>query len=553
MNRTFQLLLFHSFASDSNTPQERGMADPFQTALAQFKGKAAPIAPAEKLANPAPRQATDEAATRRLVSAANEVRERRQTQGWVGRRSKEGKRVIALLFLIIDSLPHEKVWRDWMECRDSGFERSANSRTSSDSEPILIKDDVSDGERPVSDGERPVEDSMDAAAPDANGGKVEDRAPTSTQAEGYGLLTKFEVRVWIHAKYPSKVKSEWVRERLLPNSHNPKWGSIQITMAMIDLVNAALKDPDVGQLVFVSESCIPLRPLPEVGFELWRGGDKNLSWVDYKLAPTNGYDAEQKWGRMSASVPKAAITKSDQWVSLSRQHAEDISRLTNLVNLTRYMSEVVASDEMYFATALSLLGEIGTERVAPRKLTWCDWSISAKNPSLFTEFDPRGAVLATALKDGCLFGRKWAADSLTLDEWQAWKRDRLSDFFTRLAAMEPELRETALGSVDAGEPPPVVLEQPVVVDPNAVRLPKGRLDLVPRLDEALETPRGGKRPRSVNGLYPRSFTTHSTSKDDVHYRCPRHYWRCLRLRGPHIIQRCRSLKHRQVIHSAQDG
>lgn len=46
------------------------------------------------------------------------------------------------------------------------------------------------------------------------------------------------MRVWIHAKYPERVKSSWVKERLVKSFHLlPDWGSLDLTRVMLGLLD----------------------------------------------------------------------------------------------------------------------------------------------------------------------------------------------------------------------------------------------------------------------------------------------------------------------------
>jgi hypothetical protein len=73
---------------------------------------------------------------------------------------------LALLFIIIDDLPHELIWRLWL----------------------------------------------------------------------HQTLSKTTVRIFIHAKYPDRIHSPWVRSHLVNFHYFPEWGSIEITKVMIDLL-----------------------------------------------------------------------------------------------------------------------------------------------------------------------------------------------------------------------------------------------------------------------------------------------------------------------------
>jgi Core-2/I-Branching enzyme len=371
--------------------------DAFTAALSKLKAAKAPTTyvgsrfaadPSGSASSPPVKVTQEDHQRKRLLDAAAAIRADREAVGRPSRRGKGGKRVLAVLLVIIDALPHEALWREWMQsCSDDS---------------TAEKDRV-------------------------------------------------EVRFWIHAKYPSQVQSEWVQERLLPNSHRPKWGSIEITLAMIDLAKAAVADPEVGRLLYASETCIPLAPLQEAAFELWR---TEQSWVNYSMTPTNGYDTIQKWGKMSMAVPKERISKADQWCCLTRTHVEDVLRLPEQAHerLWRLMESVTASDEMYIATALCILGELKVlgdsgERVAKRRVTWCDWSVSAKNPTAYSSFDPSSTVLQQAVAQGCLFARKWAAGTIDTAAWQSWQAARLQAFTERLDTMDSSEKAAAFQQI----------------------------------------------------------------------------------------------------------
>lgn len=75
---------------------------------------------------------------------------------------------LGLLFIVIDDLPHELIWRKWLELA------SEKSRS--------------------------------------------------------------KVQIWIHAKYPDRVSSDWTRSHLVDYSFCPNWGSVEITKAMVEIV-----------------------------------------------------------------------------------------------------------------------------------------------------------------------------------------------------------------------------------------------------------------------------------------------------------------------------
>ena len=326
------------------------------------------------------------------------------------------------------------------------------------------------------------------------------------------------VSVLCHAKYPDRVKSDWLKQRLLIDkersanaggsgagagagvdskvhylTRRPEWGSVEITRAMIDLVEEGLligetdknvdegaksdsksdatlasarrfistpahEDstaplPPVDQFIFVSETCLPVATLAEVQNTLFGSGADNSStanassWLKARNSPNNGYARQQQWDRMNRAIPTENIWKADQWILLIREHADAVARAgrgkpssdasntsnCNRVELWECFKRTRASDELYFPTVLSLLNIIGDQKrdgnennnhadlgdnVANRRITYCDWSMSARNPASFNVLlEGRKAefpeVVRKAREEGCLFARKFIAGDIS--------------------------------------------------------------------------------------------------------------------------------------------
>lgn len=70
--------------------------------------------------------------------------------------------------------------------------------------------------------------------------------------------------------------------------------------------------------------------------------------------------------------------------------------------------KVSVTDEMYIPSVLSLLGLINTRRsaceIVKRRVTFCDWSMSARNPETFDHIPTD--LFQQAREEGCFFFRK---------------------------------------------------------------------------------------------------------------------------------------------------
>lgn len=260
-------------------------------------------------------------------------------------KSKEAKH-IALLAITIDDLPYEHIWKSWLQ----------------------------------------------------------------TISPSDGKKDEYFVSLVCHAKFPDQMKSEWLRQRLLVqkprlgrgNSYldpefltrKPEWGSIEITRAMLDLLEDAAKIgnenqkdmrfatsrylarrpavsdeedleeiiPPVDQFLFISETCLPVCTAQEV-FEKVK--DTTVSWVNARHrkdegTPKNKYEDDQFAG-ISRRIPGQFRWKADQWVLLSRNHASQIlgmdrPHINVRHQLWQNFRNINASDEMYFPTTLAILG-----------------------------------------------------------------------------------------------------------------------------------------------------------------------------------------------------
>jgi hypothetical protein len=219
-----------------------------------------------------------------------------------------------------------------------------------------------------------------------------------------------------HAKYPKKVQSKWLRQRLLVHppklgrgnsfldpeflSYTPNWGSVDITHAMLDVLQNAMrighdnekdmrfaasrylvrrptipldateeemkdfdKIPPVDQFLYVSETCIPVMTAQEVFDKVQ---DTTVSWVNARHrkdegTPQNAYENDQFAG-INRRIPGQFRWKADQWVLLCRDHASQIVDMDHPHNfppkhqLWQSFRDINASDEMYFPTCLAVLG-----------------------------------------------------------------------------------------------------------------------------------------------------------------------------------------------------
>lgn len=185
----------------------------------------------------------------------------------------------------------------------------------------------------------------------------------------------------------------------------------------------------------------------------------NKSWINARNTPNNGYARQLQWDAIDESIPRHQIWKADQWIVLTRHHAWPIVSLIDeavqsvqnsqshgnrgggggrmmQIALWQCFKRVKASDEMYFPTVMALLGILNADdndqtetvgsieakltpsqegiknEVCKRRVTYCDWSMNAKNPASFLidrkdRFKELVRVIRLAREEGSLFARKF--------------------------------------------------------------------------------------------------------------------------------------------------
>lgn len=218
----------------------------------------------------------------------------------------------------------------------------------------------------------------------------------------------FRGRVFIHAKYPQKISSVWVRERTLPFSFAPEWNSVEVIQAMLATMELALeytKTYATDQckcecFIFGTESCIPIRSVDECGQIIFQHSSAGIlkSWLDVYNTPDSTWERGSCFLPIDANIiPKESIWKSlPGWIMLSRRHGEEILALINRFgdwkqnalskddsehnkNVSRQIVHpiirafgtggtfdnaergVFAPEEMFFATMLAILGYLRSD------------------------------------------------------------------------------------------------------------------------------------------------------------------------------------------------
>lgn len=116
----------------------------------------------------------------------------------------------------------------------------------------------------------------------------------------------YTAELFIHAKKPENVTSEWVKARLIDVTFNPQWNSVEVVQAMLSTLDTALQHPAFcGRFVFGTETCLPLLPLQRMGEVLFA---QECSWLSAYHTPEDKYDAAAAFAAVNSEIVPAKVS-----------------------------------------------------------------------------------------------------------------------------------------------------------------------------------------------------------------------------------------------------
>lgn len=171
--------------------------------------------------------------------------------------------------------------------------------------------------------------------------------------------------IYIHYKYDKPLK--YFEKYKLNNCVSTKWGDISLVIAQNMLLKEAIKDKNNKHMVFISNSCVPLKPFNHIYNLL----DHNYSY--FKLMPINS--SFPRCNKTLQYIDKKYIKKSSQWCILNRKHSNIFINSTDYLHWFNY--EDTIPDEHCYITKLYYEGLqneliINTEQF--NSTTFTNWS-----------------------------------------------------------------------------------------------------------------------------------------------------------------------------------
>lgn len=205
------------------------------------------------------------------------------------------------------------------------------------------------------------------------------------------------VRVLSHVKNSRVPHPGFLHKTQIKRHFPTEWGGIGLVKASRALLLEALEDESLTHFALLSESCVPIRPLPEILRRLKLDPRPQFGFKTIKNA-SSGHVA-----RVSdvPQVPKNCWRFQSQWWLLDRIAAEFAAGQ----DFTEMFEKMEVPDEAYFATVLSMQGYPLEGQVLKKDVTWTWWEKDVGSPSTWNSL-PKDR-LNEMIHSGALFARKF--------------------------------------------------------------------------------------------------------------------------------------------------
>ncbi|QJE96798.1 beta-1,6-N-acetylglucosaminyltransferase [Luteolibacter luteus] len=208
-------------------------------------------------------------------------------------------------------------------------------------------------------------------------------------------------RVFSHPKFPEQLQGGFLDGTAISEWFDTKWGDISLVRASRSLLLEALEDKTLTHFALLSESCVPIRPLPEI---LRRLELDPRSQFGYNR-PHESHAKHRERSGAAPLVPTACWRFTSQWWLMDRITAV----LSAGVDYTGIFENMFVPDESYFATVLAMQGFPLEDGVLRRYSTWTSWEKNAGSPTSWPEI-PVGK-LRDLFQSGALFARKFPKEA----------------------------------------------------------------------------------------------------------------------------------------------
>lgn len=204
-------------------------------------------------------------------------------------------------------------------------------------------------------------------------------------------------RVFSHVKNPRAVHMGFLKKTQIKRHIPTEWGGIGLVKASRALLMEALEDESLTHFVLLSESCVPIRPLPEM-----------VRRLELDPRPQFGFKTIKNASKRHVAravgvpqVPEGCWRFQSQWWLLDRMAAVFAAGQ----DFTDLFAGMEIPDEAYFSTVLSMQGYPLEGNVLKKDVTWTWWTDDRGSPHEWKTLPPER--LQDIIHSGSLFARKF--------------------------------------------------------------------------------------------------------------------------------------------------
>jgi Core-2/I-Branching enzyme len=205
------------------------------------------------------------------------------------------------------------------------------------------------------------------------------------------------VKVFSHVKNPQFVSSALLKGTQIKERFKTEWGGIGLVKASRAMLLDALEDESLTHFVLLSESCVPIKPLPEILRRLELDPRPQFGCKTLK----NANPLHQKRAKGITRLPEGCWRFQSQWWLMDRVTAV----FSAGQDFTDVFEPMVIPDEAYFSTVLSMQGYPLEGSVFNKDVTWTWWERDAGSPASWDVMTEE--CLADMIHSDALFARKF--------------------------------------------------------------------------------------------------------------------------------------------------
>lgn len=181
-----------------------------------------------------------------------------------------------------------------------------------------------------------------------------------------------DISIYCHSKHPEKIKTKWLKNAVIENLVSTDWG--HLTNAYISLLKTAMKDDKNTKFMYVSDSCIPVKPLCQL-LNMFNQDDIKTSYMQLQKSKVEMDDHNIKNSKIDNSYIDIPLIKHSGWFCLSRYHAELFIKNDKIYKFNK----IIAGDE-------NILSVIYPDKFIKNfEITYADWEYSKKSVGKLNE------------------------------------------------------------------------------------------------------------------------------------------------------------------------